>query len=347
MRPTNLSSAAEADPAPDQFRRSPRVQVTNVLPAWAGDLAETLLRDSERLIHRGRTRVGGWDADPMTILNSWAAHPRVRGKRVIGSVWGLRMRFHRPWSTYRLKPGSPSEGVVAGYSADGRTVRTVQVADLTAEILSAAHPMREFSRRLTQEHKPVAVWTHTTGSLIGAESHLERDFITLADFHPAVRYIGGQPFTLAFEPGALCKLHTPDLVLLGDGLPPLVVDVKNAEQASTPKWRARASLIRDVLAEAGIGYEVWTGMPRLMQANLENFTEARVPEPSYLRWAPVAAELCSRPMPVVELVTRIAARGYEPGFAMMLIRRMLWRRDLRTDMRLPFRSTSIVWTVAS
>ncbi len=32
---------------------------------------------------------------------------------------------------------------------------------------------------------------------------------------------------------------------------------------------------------------------------------------------------------------------------MMLIRRMLWRRDLRTDMRLPFRSTSIVWTVAS
>lgn len=215
------------------------------------------------------------------------------------------------------------------------------------ELLYSAHPMRTFSRRLTQNHKPVAVWTHTTGSLVGAESHLERDFIMLADFHPAVRYIGGQPFTLAFERGAPCKLHTPDLVLLGDGLPPLVIDVKNPEQAVKRKWRARAALIRDILAEAGIGYEVWTGMPRLMQANLENFTEARVPELSYRRWAPIAAELCSRPMPVVELVTRVAARGYEPGFAMMLIRRMLWCRDLRTDMRLPFRSTSIVWTVNS
>lgn len=283
----------------------------------------------------------------MAVLNSWAAEPQRKTIQFIDPVRALRMRFHRPWSTYRLKPGRPAAGVVAGYSVDGRIVRMIQVADLTAELLSTAHPMREFSRRLTQDHKPVAVWTHTTGSLVGAESHLERDFITLADFHPAVRYIGGQPFTLAFEPGALCKLHTPDLVLLGDGLPPLVVDVKNPEQASTRKWRARTALIRDVLAEAGIAYEVWTGMPRLMQANLENFTEARVPEPSYLRWAPVAAELCSRPMPVVELVTRVAARGYEPGFAMMLIRRMLWRRDLRTDMRLPFRSTSIVWTAVS
>jgi hypothetical protein len=281
----------------------------------------------------------------MAVLNSWAANPRLRAKRVEGLIRGSRVRMHRPWSTYRLKPPRPSVGVIAGYSTDGRTVRSVQVADLTAELLLTAHPMREFSRRLTQNHKPVAVWTHTTGSLVGAESHLERDFITLADFHPAVRYIGGQPFTLAFAPGRSCKLHTPDLVLLGDGLPPLVVDVKNPDQAATRKWEARAALIRDLLAEAGIGYEVWTGMPRLMQANLENFTEARVPEPSYRRWAPIAAELCSRPLPVIELVTRIAARGYEPGFAMMLIRRMLWRRDLRTDMRLPFRSSSIVWTV--
>lgn len=345
MRSTDLSSATKPNLGPDRPDRPPHVRIPSGPVAWAGDLADGLLRDSERLAHRGRTRVGEWDADPMALLNSWAANPLQRTTRLEGLIRGLRVRIHRPWSTYRLKPARPSVGVIAGYSTDGRTVRSVQLADLTAELLLTAHPMREFSRRLTQNHKPVAVWTHTTGSLVGAESHLERDFITLADFHPAVRYIGGQPFTLAFERGAPCKLHTPDLVLLGDGLPPLVVDVKNPEQAATRKWRARATLIRDLLAEAGIGYEVWTGMPRLMQANLENFTEARVPEPSYRRWAPIAAELCSRPLPVVELVTRIAARGYEPGFAMMLIRRMLWRRDLRTDMRLPFRSTSIVWTV--
>lgn len=327
---------------PDQPRHVP---TPSVPPVWAGDLAIALVRDSQRLAQRGRTRLDEWDVDPMALLNSWAANPRHTTGSAGSFVRRLRMRFHRPWSTYRLKPERPSAGVSVGYSTDGRTVRSAQVADLTAELLRSAHPMREFSRRLTQNHKPVAVWTHTTRSLVGAESHLERDFITLADFHPAVRYIGGQPFTLAFQRGAPCKLHTPDLVLLGDGLPPLVVDVKNPEQAATRKWRARAALIRDVLAEAGIGYEVWTGMPRLMQANLENFTEARVPEPSYRRWAPITAALCSRPMPVVELVTRIAARGYEPGFAMMLIRRMLWRRDLRTDMRLPFRPTSIVWAV--
>jgi len=330
---------------PDRANQPAHVRIPNSPPAWAGDLGIALLRESERLAHRGRTRVDEWGVDPMAVLNSWATNPRVGTSRARSLAQGLRVRFHRPWSTYRLKPARPSAGVVVGYSTDGRTVRSVQVADLTAELLGSAHPMREFSRRLTQDHKPVAVWTHTTESLVGAESHLERDFITLADFHPAVRYIGGQPFTLAFERGAPYKLHTPDLVLLGDGLPPLVVDVKNPEQAAKRNWRARAALIRDILAEAGVGYKVWTGMPRLMQANLENFTEARVPEQSYRRWAPIAAELCSRPMPVVELVTRIAARGYEPGFAMMLIRRMLWRRDLRTDMRLPFRPTSIVWTV--
>ena len=345
MSLSDLSLATTSDGGLDRPNQPLQVRLPGVPPAWAGALGIALLRDSERLAHRGRTRVGEWDVDPMAVLNAWAANLRHTPNRVGAPTEGLRVRVHRPWSTYRLKPARPASGVVAGYSTDGRTIRSVQVADLTAKLLSTAHPMREFSRRLTQEHKPVAVWTHTTGSLVGAESHLERDFITLADFHPAVRYIGGQPFTLAFERGAPCKLHTPDLVLLGDGLPPLVVDVKNPEQAAKRKWQARAALIRDVLAEAGMGYEVWTGMPRLMQANLENFTEARVPGPSYCRWAPIAAELCSRPMPVVELVARIAARGYEPGFAMMLIRRMLWHRDLRTDMRLPFRPTSIVWTV--
>lgn len=340
-----LSVVANPPDEPDRPSQSPHVRIPEVPPAWAGELGIALLRDSERLARRGRTRVGEWDVDPMAMLDYWAAKPRVTTNRAVAVVQGLRVRVHRPWSTYRLKPAQPSAGVVAGYSTDGRIVRSVRLPDLTAELLRAAHPMREFSRRLTQEHKPVAVWTHTNGSLVGAESHLERDFVTLADFHPAVQYIGGQPFTLAFAPGAPCKLHTPDLVLLGDGLPPLVVDVKNPEEAATQKWQERAAVIRDVLAEAGIGYETWTGMPRLMQANLENFTEARVPEASYRRWAPVGQELCSQPMPVVELVARVATQGYEPGFALMLIRRMLWRRDLRTDMRLLFRSTSIVWTV--
>lgn len=160
-----LTVVADPPDEPDRTDQPAHVRIPSAPPAWAGDLGIALVRDSERLAHRGRTRVGEWDVDPMTILNSWAAHPRPRTSRAGSLVHGLRVRLHRPWSTYRLKPARPSSGVVVGYSTDGRTVRSVQVADLTAELLNTAHPMRTFSRRLTQNHKPVAVWTHTTESL--------------------------------------------------------------------------------------------------------------------------------------------------------------------------------------
>lgn len=47
-------------------------------------------------------------------------------------------------------------------------------------------------------------------------------------------------------------------------------------------------------------------------------------------------------MSVEELADHLDANGYQRLWALMLIRRMLWRRALLTDMFTPYSRTSIV-----
>jgi len=91
-----------------------------------------------------------------------------------------------------------------------------------------------------------------------------------------------------------------------------------------------------------MGYAVWEGMSRPFRLNLENFTEARTPASSYVRWADVAVALCDEPMPATELADRLDATGYQRPWALTLIRRLLWRGRLRTDMFSVYDNRSIV-----
>lgn len=232
--------------------------------------------------------------------------------------------------------GSPSR-VLAWFSPDGRTTYSRSLSQITRADLVGSFPTRDFSRRNSQSHKPVAVWTHTTQGHVHCESRLEREFVLLADFDKRVEHIAAQPFTLTFSVGWPLQKHTVDFVVLNDGQPPIAVDVKTPKAAVDPKNVERHELIRGVLAEAGIHHVVWTGVPFDVVNNLAQFGKATPTEETVLKYVPALLLSAGPPMPAGTLARRVAHEfNLDRGIALYVIKHLLWTGAMTTDMATPY-----------
>ena len=233
--------------------------------------------------------------------------------------------------------------VRAWFSRDGRTTYSRDLGAITAEDFVLGHPTRDYSRRKTQQHKPVAIWTHTTQGHVHCESRLEREFVLLADFDPRVMHISAQPFTALWPNGSPLKKHTPDFAVLSPGLPPIAVDVKTPAAAAKPANVARHKHIRDTFAAAGILHIIWTGLPDAAAKNLSNFSKAR-PDPDIAM--SYGFELLRHWRPSItanELVNTTGRfRAVDRALALQVIRHLLWTGALCTDLNRPYTSASVL-----
>lgn len=331
-------------------RRPPLVDTPTSAPEWAGDLGDSLVRLTREQAEAGTDDLQFANIDPLTEITCWFGEGNPQTKRVVEPSMDdfddRRVRVFRPsWGTRRL-PFDPvlaqRDSVTITFTLDGVRTRTMDLGAFDHSLLRTVRPMRDFARRLTQTNKPVATWLHTVGHHVGTESLHERTFAMLADYHPAVDYIAGQPFTLVWPAGKELESHTPDIVLLGKQGLPLIVDVRNRAGAVEQTWTRKIPAIRSAVEALGMGYIVWTGMSRPFRMNLENFTEARVPPESYTSWAPVALALCIEPTSASDLADDLEANGYKRPLALTLIRRMIWRGALRTNMFTPYSASSMV-----
>lgn len=334
----------------NRTRRPPLVEPIKSPPEWADKRGESLVR-----LTREQAAVGIDDPQfrgkgPLTVLTGWFGPGDSLTKPALEpSMDGydpMRVRVFRPshgQRRLRIDQGvAQGSSVTISYTLDGVRVLTKDLGGFDHSLLRKVLPMRDFARRLQQKNKPVAPWLHTVGHHVGAESHHERTLMMLADYHSAIDHISGQPFTLVWPKDSELDSHTPDVCLLSGEETPLIVDVRTPEGAVDPEWAAKVPTIRRAIESLGMGYVVWTGMSRPYRRNLENFTEARVPPESYENWSLVALALCADRMTAGDLADSLDASGYRRPHALTLIRRMLWRRSLRTDMFTLYSTSSIV-----
>lgn len=233
--------------------------------------------------------------------------------------------------------------VRAWFSADGRTTYSRDLMDIAVEDFVLGHPTRDYSRRQSQRHKPVAVWTHTTHGHVHCESRLEREFVLLADFDPRVAHISAQPFTALWPNGFPLKKHTPDFGVLSPGLPALAVDVKTPAAAAKPANIARHALIRETLAAAGIIHIVWTGLPETVTSNLSSFSKAR-PDPHLALTYELELLRYWHPNVTVQELVRNAEQfsALDRPLALQVVRHLLWTGALRTDLNNPYTSSAVL-----
>lgn len=237
-------------------------------------------------------------------------------------------------------------GIIAHLTADGKQVYSKELSRVEAADILRCHPMREFSRRHGQLHKPGARWTHTTGTLIAVESQNEGDFVRLADYHPDIAHIAAQPMTLEWPDRVpllgrrWMRTHTPDFALLSPGRAPLIVDVRRPEQAAEQADIVKHAVVRETFAAAGFFYMVWTGMPRVALRNLAAFSSARISDASLRKWSPLAIQAVDEIATIGSVASVLHQQGYDRLRGIMLVKAMLWRRWLLTDMSRPVTASS-------
>ena len=127
----------------------------------------------------------------------------------------------------------PSLSVVRGGASASPAGREFEIAYVDAESVARrlalidawsvpfeeCMPVRGFPSYKGQRNRVGRWWTATTGSLVGYESWLERDWLMLLDFDPDVVGIAAQPFWLLWTTpeGKPCS-HAPDYFARSAGL---------------------------------------------------------------------------------------------------------------------------------
>lgn len=231
------------------------------------------------------------------------------------------------------------------FTRDGRTAYERGLTEVTITDLVFCHPVRDFSRRHGQSHKPKAHYSHTVGDHIACESQHESRFVTLADWHPNVVHIAAQPFTIVFEHGHEFASHTPDFaIILRDGLI-VIVDVKWPSRAFEEATVRRHEAVGAVLAKAAMQHVVFVDEARVVTDNLANFAGARVPQAMLGELAPKLLALARSPIPVSRLLELGTSVHQIPHrISLVVVRRLLWERQLTCALNTPFRLESEVVT---
>ena len=105
------------------------------------------------------------------------------------------------------------------------------VRDMHAAPITAARPMRRFSWRTGQLHRPSLAYSTDTDRLHGAESHKEALTLLALEFAGDVTHVLGQPFALRYSTGGKARSHIPD-VLATTATDVWLIDVRPASGSS-------------------------------------------------------------------------------------------------------------------
>lgn len=225
----------------------------------------------------------------------------------------------------------------ASWQLSGSTV-VAAVRDLGSVPTAGCEPVRRFSWRRGQRHRPGLQYMVSTGRHHGFESLAEQRLLLAVDFAGKAVEVLGQPFRLRFSTVAGWREHIPDfLVLTRNG--GLLVDVRPEGRIGKDDEVCFAAT-REAALVAGWRYLVVTGWRLHVQTSLDTLSAQRRPlrDPMGLHAALLSAA-ASGPLAFGELVAATRLPAVARAHALHLI----WHRRLGVDLAAPLGDTSMVW----
>ncbi|MEU1576683.1 TnsA-like heteromeric transposase endonuclease subunit [Streptomyces collinus] len=219
----------------------------------------------------------------------------------------------------------------------GRTLVGCAVRDLGEVDLLSSVPVRRFSWRTDQWHRPGLGYLVSTERHHGFESFEEELLLLAADFSCSLVEALAQPFRLRFRSVNGSVEHIPDYLLLTDGTPWLI-DVRPSERIE-PEDDIKFAAAAEVALVAGWNYAVVAGWRDHVVGLIDTFSAGRrrLTDPLQLQEQLLrAAE--DGPQPFGTLVARCSLEAVARAHAMHL----LWHRRLGLQITGPLTDASTI-----
>ena len=214
------------------------------------------------------------------------------------------------------------------------------VRDLGEVPVAGCVPVRRFTWRQRQRHRPGLQFMVSTGRLHGFESLEERSLLLALDFLGTAEEVLSQPFRLRFETaGGKAGEHVPDfLAMFRDGSRWLF-DVRPAGLVGDED-AVRFAAAAEAAQEAGWRYSVVAGWRPYVLSVLDALSAQRRELEDRLGLEDQILRIVARePAAFGDLVagTRL------PAVARAHALHLLWHRRLGTDLGRPLGDRSLVW----
>ena len=237
-----------------------------------------------------------------------------------------------------LGPGWPGRWAGTWRTSGGEVACAAR--DLGEVPVAGCVPVRRFTWRQRQRHRPGLQFMVSTGRLHGFESLEERSLLLALDFTGEVEEVLSQPFRLKFETaGGEAGEHVPDfLAVFRDGSRWLL-DVRPAGLVKDED-AVRFAAAAEAALEAGWRYSVVAGWrPHVLTALDALSAQRRDLEDRLGLEGELLQAAAEGPSSFGDLVaaTRL------PAIARAHALHLLWRRRLGTDLARPLGDGSLVW----
>ncbi|MER6637267.1 TnsA-like heteromeric transposase endonuclease subunit [Streptomyces microflavus] len=214
------------------------------------------------------------------------------------------------------------------------------VQDLAVFPALASVPVRGFTWRARQRHRPGLAYMVTTGRMHGFESLAERRLLLALDFLGSAEEVLSQPFRLKFTTVDGAEDHTPDCLVLLPGTA-VLVDVRPGHLIKD-KDLVKFAAAERAAAAAGWRYLVVTGWRRHVATGLDALSARRRPMADRLGLhGELLGLVAERPRRFGDLMEETSLPAVARAHALHL----LWRRRLAVDLAQPLGDAAWVYPV--
>ncbi|MFE4258194.1 TnsA-like heteromeric transposase endonuclease subunit [Streptomyces sp. NPDC056883] len=212
------------------------------------------------------------------------------------------------------------------------------VRDLSSRPALTSVPVRGFTWRAGQRHRPGLQYVQATGRMHGFESLAERRLLLALDFIGGMEEVLSQPLKLRFSVDGGWMEHTPDFLAVLSGTA-ILIDVRPGlliKDRDAVKFAASAV----AAAAAGWRYVVVAGWRRQVGAGLDALSARRRPMADPLDLQGQVLNLVEeRPRLFGDLVAATSVPAAARAYAVHL----LWHRRLAMDLAQPLADTTWIY----